>query len=126
MRGVGFVAQVGASTAQIRRLDPGDPEPDRDYQLISASPAYLKLEGATALGPPTTALLDGRGGVADTAVVGRAVQTGLDLPHPGPGSSLWINGRRVSVIGELRAGSRLPQLDDTIVVSPTSSRATRR
>ena len=83
---------------------------------MSASPNYLGLEGARLVGVALPSLAGA--GLTGTAVVGRSVLTGLDLPRPGPGASLWINGRRVSVIGEFRAGSRAPELNSTIVVSP--------
>ncbi|MDQ1551583.1 MAG: macrolide transport system ATP-binding/permease protein [Actinomycetota bacterium] len=116
VRDVGYVAQVGASSAQIRRLSPGDGPPSQNYTLIAASPSYLALEGGGAVGASAPAL--GDAGFTNTALVGSGVRTGLGLPRPGPGASLWINGRRVSVIGQLNAGVRSPELTNTIVVSP--------
>lgn len=112
----GFSARAGASTADIRRLGPGGDPAVSQPQLIAASPEYLRMEGATCAGADTLSLL-GRHGVPNIALVGAATARALGVAEPGPGSTIWIYGRRVDVVGVLRSSERLPRAASTVVVS---------
>ncbi|MBF4636241.1 ATP-binding cassette domain-containing protein [Agreia pratensis] len=113
---VGYVAQTGATSAGIRRIDNGEAQPSASVQLVTASPTYLRLVDATADGPNSVGLLDSPQ-VDDVALVGQAASDNLNLPGPGPGSTIWVNDRRVSVVGRLIAGDRSPAIANTVIVS---------
>ncbi|MBF4463201.1 MULTISPECIES: ABC transporter ATP-binding protein/permease [unclassified Rathayibacter] len=114
---VGYLAQAGVEAAHIRHLSTTEEEPTASLQLISADPTYLRLVGAVPDGPDTRGLL-ATSPVTGIALLGTAAARALDTSSPGPGAAMWINDRRVSVVGTLTAGARAPGIDNTIVVSP--------
>jgi macrolide transport system ATP-binding/permease protein len=113
---VGYVAQAGTDAADIRRLSVTDDEPVAPLQLISADPTYLRLVGAKPVGSDARGLM-GSPHVTGIALLGSAAAEALHTAAPGPGSSLWINNYRVSVVGTVTAGARMPGLDNTVIVS---------
>ncbi|PPG53550.1 hypothetical protein C5C24_02415 [Rathayibacter sp. AY2B3] len=112
----GFVAQTGAEAARIRRLASTDPEPAAPLQLISADPTYLRLVGASAVGPDTRGLLATPGADA-VALLGSGAASTLAAAAPGPGSTVEVLGIRAAVAGTLIAGERAPGIDGSVVVS---------
>lgn len=117
VRATGVISRAAGSAATITRLAPTDPRPDASLSLVSASASYLRAAGATSIGPDTLSLLDdpSLGGIA---ILGSAAAEALELPPPGPGSTLWVNGRLVDVVGVLDAGPRQGDLADAVIVSP--------
>lgn len=115
--GAGHASRAAGGLSAIQRLTPTDPEPASSLTLVSASSEYLTLTGATPEGPDTFALLDDPS-VRGIAIVGHEAATALELPPPGPGARLWVNGRTVDVVGVLHAGSRQRDLDRAVIVSP--------
>jgi len=114
---VGFVASVSSSAAHIRRLSDAEPAPGSDYFLVAASPDYLEMMGVTSAGGAPLGML-GDNHITSAAWVGEDVVSGLDLPAPGEGATLWAAGRRVDVVGAIRAGSRAPHFNKMIFVTP--------
>lgn len=114
---VGFVASVPASHAGLGRLGPSNPMPSDDIQVIVASSGYLQLAGVeSALGADVT-LVDNES-IGDVAWAGEGAATSLALAPPGPGSTVWVTGRRVEIAGFFLTGARAPNLERAIVVSP--------
>lgn len=112
---VGYVATVGAASAEIRRLGLNDPPPLQEYFLMTASATFLEDAGVTNAYPPNLELVDAD--LGNVAWVGELVTSELRIATPGPGSSLWIAGRRLDVVGQFESGSRSPNLARAIVVS---------
>ncbi|PDQ35796.1 MAG: hypothetical protein B5766_04915 [Candidatus Lumbricidophila eiseniae] len=115
--GVGHVSRAPGSSSAIKGLTPTEPERDSSLTLMSASSDYLTLTGATPEGPDTFALLDNPS-MRGIAIVGYDAAAALELPPPGPGSQLWVNGRTVDVVGFLNAGPRQNELTNAVIVSP--------
>lgn len=113
---VAYTATVGASSAQIRRLDPSDDPPSSEYFLMSASSNYLTTSEANVSQAPSYVLLDDPT-VTSVAWVGDIAREELSVPTAGPGSTLWVSGQRVDVVGEFSAGARVEYLGRTIIVS---------
>lgn len=114
--GVGSASVASGGSASIQRLSPSEPERGSPLRLMSASSDYLRLTGASPVGPDTFGLLDDRS-VRGIAIVGRDAAVALELPPPGPGCRLWVNGRTVDVVGVLDAGPRQADLTDSVIVS---------
>ncbi|ROQ57193.1 macrolide transport system ATP-binding/permease protein [Rathayibacter sp. PhB152] len=115
--GVGSASVASGGTASIQRLSPTEPERGSPLRLMSASSDYLRLTGASPVGPDTFGLLDDRS-LRGIAIVGHDAAATLELPPPGPGCRLWVNGRTVDVVGVLDAGPRQADLTDSVIVSP--------
>lgn len=115
VQSVGFIATVGANSAEVRRLRPDDPQPDGVYYVMTASTSYLREAGIDVKSSPGLRLLDGD--TQGSVWVGDTAMEELSIASPGPGSSVWIGGRRVNVVGDLPGSVNLPPLDRTLVVS---------
>lgn len=113
---VAFVATVGASSAEIRRLSPSGTPPPEEYFLMAASSDYFQIAEADLRDAQNIGLLDDSR-IRSVAWVSDVAREQLELPAPSPGSSLWIAGRRVDVIGEITAGARVGYLGRAVIVS---------
>lgn len=113
---VAYTATVGASSAQIRRLGPSDDPPTGEFFLMSASSNYLTMSEADLSQARSSVLLDDPS-ITSAAWVGDVAREELSVPSAGPGSTLWVAGQRVDVLGEFSAGARVEYLGRTIIVS---------
>src|SRR6218665_550211 len=114
---VGWVATVGASSAQIRRLYPQRDDTPSNLQLIAASPNYLTLMDAELI-TGTSLEVQASPLITSTAWLGRDAAAALRTVSPGPGSTVWVFDRRLTIAGVIQAGTRNQQLNRTIILSP--------
>lgn len=114
---VAYYAAAGSSSATVRRLDPAEPAPDYDLLLASASSSYFSVIGRPTHPAQAIGTVDDIK-IGATAVVGSGAVARLGLPAPSPGSTIWVNGRRLSVVGEVGANALHPELARSIFVSP--------
>lgn len=113
---IGYVATAPANSSRIRRLADSAPPPPNEYFLISASSEYVKMMGGEPEGP-TTIELAGSHQITRGAWLGSAVADELAVATPGQGSTIWVAGEQVEVLGTFGAGERSPQLAKTVVVT---------
>lgn len=117
VQSVGVYASAPAASAHVRRLSPDDLEPSGTLQLVSVDPAYAQEEGIVTAGDGTSAVVWGSGMPA-VAYLGPDAARVLATSSPGPGSSIWIGSREVSVIGSAKTLGRAPSLSNAVFVSP--------
>lgn len=119
VRDVGVVAHIAGAGATVRRIEPGEPAPETEIAVLGASPSYLRLAGARAVGPDRFDLL-GDPAIHNVAVIGSTAAEALGVPEPGAGSTIWVGGRLVTIVGGYETGS---ELDSAVVVSEDVARA---
>lgn len=108
---VGVQVAVGGQSAGVSRLGPTD-STISGVSVVAASAALLEVAEAH-VSPATGHLLGTAPGVA---LVGARAAEALDIATPGPGSTLWVNGRVVDIVGIIETSERI-DLANTVVVS---------
>ncbi|PDQ35126.1 MAG: hypothetical protein B5766_07330 [Candidatus Lumbricidophila eiseniae] len=116
VQNVGFTATIGASSAQVRRFSPTDPEPNANLLVSSVSSEYLRLQGVTQL-PSAISLLDATA-ATDIAFLGKNIAKALDVSVGDGSQTIWVLGRRLTVVGIISgAPGRIEGLHNTVFVS---------
>lgn len=96
----GYLARPGSDSLRLRSMQ-NEGESTLRLDVISASYDFLaEASSPVSLRGADLSLLDERKATG-IAWVGKEARRALKLGSPGPGSALWVNGRRIDVVGEL-------------------------
>lgn len=116
VRQVGFIAEASATTANIRRLNPNDPAPTQTLLLSSISPNIFEIQETGPVTPPVSSIFT-IPTIKNIAILGEGAAATLTTTTPGPGSTIWVCGKQINIIGTVPGGNRSPGLRNTIFVS---------
>ncbi|WP_156144163.1 ABC transporter ATP-binding protein/permease [Sinomonas humi] len=120
VRGTGVNATLSSQEYSVTVLPPQSVPSQSRFrgELMAADGDWLGLQGAEASGRGSFAAFDAatRQG-RPAAVIGEGAARALGLESNAIGQQVWIDGRRIDVIGGLRGASRAPGLRDAVVVN---------
>jgi macrolide transport system ATP-binding/permease protein len=120
VRGSGVSATLSSQEYSVTVLPPQSVPGQSRFrgELVAADGAWLGLQGAVESVPGAVAAFDAatvRGRPA--VLVGEGAARTLGLDRVTAGQQLWIDGRRVEVVGAIRSAARAPGLGDAVVVN---------
>ncbi|MCH6471240.1 ABC transporter ATP-binding protein/permease [Sinomonas terrae] len=120
VRGSGVTATLSSQEYSVTVLAPHSVPGQSRFrgELLTADGAWLGLQGAVASPQGAVAAFDAanqRGQPA--ALIGEGAARTLGLDSVAAGQQLWIDGRRVDVVGAIRGAARAPGLGDAVVVN---------
>ncbi|WP_281281559.1 ABC transporter permease [Sinomonas susongensis] len=120
VRGAGVSATLSSQEYAVTVLPPQSTPGQSRFrgELVAADGAWLGLQGGEASARDTFAAFDAATRQGRPAVlVGEGAAATLGLDSIVVGQQVWIDGRRIDVIGGLRGASRAPGLRDAVVVN---------
>lgn len=122
VKGVALLGEISPKNATITRFSPKETEPDLAIALATASSSYFDVLEMKTTPSNASLLLDGAklGPVAMVSTKA-AEALGIDTRQqsgPPPGTSVWVNGQLVPIVGFFSPDDRTPELQASVVVSP--------
>lgn len=114
---VAYYAAAGGTSAEVRRLSLSEEPSTYNVIVASASASYLSILGSDS-SPRQAMGTVGSLPTVQAAVVGSGAAAHLGVAPPAPGSALWVNNQRLSVVGLVQGTRSHPELARSIFVSP--------